>query len=82
MYVEWEGDPSHLRLVEGVQLVIDGLGGAEIHVESSGTMCILFEGPEKDVQAVFKAIRKRMGVVLVTIKWMEKIAAKRWKGGD
>lgn len=77
MYVEWEGDPTHLRLVEGIQLE-----EATIRVESSGVVCKLFEGTVKDAQAVFNAIRKRLGVTLITTAWMQKTAAKRWKGND
>jgi len=84
MYVEWEGDTSDLRLVARIHLDVSETGdqGTVFVKTADHARGILFMGSEKDAQAVFNAMRKRMGVTLITAKWLKKVVAKRWKGAD
>ena len=77
MYVEWEGTKD-IRLVTRLSLEKTCI----FATTADHDFGVLFQGTEKDAQAVFNAIRKRMGVVLITTDWMKKVVAKRWKGND
>jgi len=83
MYVEWRGDPDHLRHVGAIVLKADE-GYGLLQIVSGELTATLYMGPEKDAQAVFQAIRKRLGLNgdLITDKWIKKTVKNRWKGND
>ena len=78
MYIEWE-DSDDLRLVTHLSLKKECIFATTVGHEGFG---VIFQGTEKDALEVFNAIRKRMGVTLITRKWIEKVVARRWKGDD
>jgi len=86
MYIEWGQDSDDLRLVASIRLDVSGvIEQGTIFVKSvDHDRAVLYMGSVKDAQAVFKAIRKRLGAgsVIITDKWVQRTVKNRWKGDD
>jgi len=79
MYIEWGDDSDDLRLVSRIHLnVSDTCDEGTVSVKTADhDRTILFMGDEKAARRVFCGIRKRLGAggVIITGKWIKKIAA-------